>query len=82
MNGEEQLEQQVYLTHKYVCKINDKTPFISHWRKSRVLIIVTKNGEMAQIPMSLNCQNQRKEKEIKVCDWNYLKIGGHTYLPV
>jgi hypothetical protein len=25
---EERLEEQVYLAHKYVCKVNDKTPYI------------------------------------------------------
>jgi hypothetical protein len=39
IKSEEQLEEQVYLTDKYVCEINDKTLFISHQRKSRALII-------------------------------------------
>jgi hypothetical protein len=68
---EERLEEQVYFNDKYyACKINDKTPFISHWRKSRELIIAKKKEEMPQITMNLNCQNHWKET--KVCDFTII----------
>jgi hypothetical protein len=70
MKLEEQLDEQVYLTCKYVCKIMQPKlhSFTSHRRKSRALIISKKKGEMPQIPMTLNCKNQRKET--KVCGQN------------
>jgi hypothetical protein len=74
MKLEEQLEEQVYLTHKYAC-VKLMIKLHSHRGKSRELIMA-KKGKMPQTPMSLNCQNQRKES--KVCDWNYEKIcWGH-----
>jgi hypothetical protein len=53
MELEEQLEEQVYLTDKYVCvKLMIKLfSLISQRIKSRALIIAKKKGEMPQIPI-------------------------------
>jgi hypothetical protein len=50
----------------------------SHRGKCHALIIAKKNGEIPQIPMSLNWQNPWKE--IKVCGQNvkvYMIMGTH-----
>jgi hypothetical protein len=79
---EEKLEEQVYLTDKYVCvKLMIKLHLFSHRRKIRALIIAKKKREMPQTPMSLICQNQWKEIKIKVCGQNvnmYMEKASHN----